>query len=183
MSTFRALVTEDVQPNRLLSLAGGNGVPSISITTPGGSPDFRSTGELKAEQVVIVTLRNDPVWQVEAGEDLSAGTYVEVGDDGVVVSSQGEGFGYVAEAVQAGDLAKVVRKSSGSGPQGPQGPQGPKGDPGPEGPEGPQGPKGDKGDQGEQGPVGPKGDKGDPGEVTQEEFDALEARVAALEGN
>ena len=28
---------------------------------------------------------------------------------------------------------------------------------------------------------GPKGDKGDPGEVTQEAFDALEARVAALE--
>lgn len=175
MSTFRALVTEDVQPNRLLSLAGGNGIPTISITPPGGSPDFRSTGELKAEQVVTVTLRNDPVWQVEAGEDLTAGTYVQVGESGVVVASE-EGFGYVAEAVQAGELAKVVRKSSGggSGPQGPQGPQGPKGDPGPEGP---AGPKGDKGDR------GAKGDKGDPGEVTQEEFDALEARVAALEGN
>lgn len=42
-----------------------------------------------------------------------------------------------------------------------------------------QGPKGDKGDKGDPGPQGPKGD---PGEVTQAQFDALEARVAALEG-
>lgn len=43
------------------------------------------------------------------------------------------------------------------------------------GSEGPRGPKGDKG------ATGDKGDKGDPGEVTQAAFDALEARVAALE--
>lgn len=70
------------------------------------------------------------------------------------------------------------------GPQGPKGdtgatgPAGPKGD---TGETGPQGPKGDTGAAGATGAKGDKGDKGDPGEVTQEEFDALEARVAALE--
>ncbi|MGN7284339.1 hypothetical protein ACTHP3_05225 [Shouchella rhizosphaerae] len=177
---FRAVVTEDVQPNRLLSLSGGNGVPSISVTPAGGTPDFRSTGALKADQQVIVTLKNDPIWNVEVGEDLSAGTYVEVGENGLAVASESEGFGYVAAAVQAGEVAQVVRKSSGGaqGPQGPRGPQGPKGDPGPEGPEGPQGPAGPKGDTGAK---GDKGDKGDPGFPTEQQWDDLVARVDTLE--
>lgn len=61
------------------------------------------------------------------------------------------------------------------GPEGPQGPKGPKGDDGPEGPKGP------KGDDGDDGPKGPKGDKGDDGFPTEAEWNALVARVEALE--
>lgn len=161
-TSFKAIVTEDVPANRLLSLAGGNGVPTISITPAGGTPDFRSTGELKADTEVTVTLKNDPVWEIEANEDLSAGTYVEVGEDGAVVASESEGFGYVAEAVESGKLAKVVRKSSG-------------GPPGPQGPAGPEGEKGDKGDTGEQGPAGADGFP------TEAQWNALIQRVDALE--
>lgn len=156
MSTFKALVTENVAANRLLSLSGGNGVPQISITTAGGTPDFRSTGELTADTEITVTLKNSPVWQVEAGEDLSAGAYVEVGESGVIVASESTGIGYVAEAVEVGGAAKLVRQASGgSGEQGPRGP------------EGPQGPKGDK------------GDKGDPGDnqFTADEVAALKALI------
>lgn len=61
---------------------------------------------------------------------------------------------------------------------------GPKGD---KGDTGAKGAKGDKGDPGEQGPPGAdgadgaKGDKGDPGFPTEEQWNALVARVEALE--
>ena len=43
------------------------------------------------------------------------------------------------------------------------------------------GPKGDKGDTGAKGAKGDKGDKGDPGFPTEEQWNALVARVEALE--
>ena len=61
---------------------------------------------------------------------------------------------------------------------GPQGPAGPKGD---TGEPGPAGAKGAKGDKGEPGAAGAKGDKGDPGFPTEEQWNALVARVEALE--
>ena len=61
---------------------------------------------------------------------------------------------------------------------GPQGPAGPKGD---TGEPGPAGAKGAKGDKGEPGAAGAKGDKGDPGFPTEEQWNALVARVDALE--
>ena len=64
------------------------------------------------------------------------------------------------------------------GPQGPEGPQGPKGD---QGEPGAKGDKGTKGDKGDPGTPGAKGDKGDPGFPTEEQWNALVARVDALE--
>ena len=61
---------------------------------------------------------------------------------------------------------------------GPQGPAGPKGD---TGEPGPAGAKGAKGDKGEPGAAGAKGDKGEPGFPTEEQWNALVARVDALE--
>lgn len=149
MKTFKALVTEEVVANRLLSLTGGNGIPEISITATGGSPDFRSTGTLNADTEVTVTLKNNPIWDVEAGEELSAGAYVDVGEGGVLVATESTGIGYVAEAVEEGGIAKLVRKASGgSGTPGPEGKQGPKGEPGTDGKDGAQGPAGKDGADG-----------------------------------
>lgn len=157
MRDFKALVKEDVPGNRLLSIKSetqsGEGVLILAVTEPGGTPDFRSTGELKKDTEVFVTMKNDPVWNVEAGEDLTAGTNVAAGENGVVVA--GDGFGYVAESVKAGEIAKVVRKG-GAGERGPRGPQGP------------------------EGPQGPKGPKGDPGKDAEPQFTADE--VSALKG-
>ena len=178
MSTFKALVTEDVAPNRLLSLVGGNGVPKISITPAGGMPDFRSTGALSADSQVTVTLKNNPVWQVEAGEALTAGTHVEAGEGGVLVASESTGIGYVAEAVEEGGLAKLVRKASGgTGERGAQGPKGDKGDPGE------QGPKGDPGADGKDGAQGPAGKDGADGKDAEPQFTAeqVTALLALLE--
>ena len=64
------------------------------------------------------------------------------------------------------------------GPEGPAGPKGDKGDPGAPGADGAKGAKGDKG---EPGAAGAKGDKGEPGFPTEEQWNALVARVEALE--
>ena len=64
------------------------------------------------------------------------------------------------------------------GDTGPEGPAGPKGD---AGEPGPAGAKGAKGDKGEPGAAGAKGDKGEPGFPTEEQWNALVARVDALE--
>src|SRR5690625_890330 len=115
MANFTAIVTEDVPGNRLLSLKtetrDGDDVLTIAVTPAGETPDFRSTGELKADKEVSVTIKDIPVWEVESGSDLTAGANVEVGENGVVVA--GEGFGYVAESVKTGGVAKVVRQASG----------------------------------------------------------------------
>lgn len=162
MTTFKAIVTEEVKADRLLSLTGGNGTPKLAITEVGGTPDFHSTGEITADTKVKVTLKNNSVWLVEAGEDLGAGVFVEVGEEGVLVASEDEGIGYVAEAVEEGGLAKYIRKASGGA-----------------GPQGPRGPKGDKGDKGA---TGAKGTDGKDGFPTETEWDDLVDRVVALEG-
>ena len=54
-------------------------------------------------------------------------------------------------------------------------------EPGPQGEPGPKGDPGDKGDKGDPGTPGTKGDKGEPGFPTEEQWNALVARVEALE--
>ena len=76
------------------------------------------------------------------------------------------------------DAHAIVAEPGPQGPAGPEGPAGPKGD---TGEPGPAGAKGAKGDKGETGAAGAKGDKGDPGFPTEEQWNALVARVDALE--
>ena len=76
------------------------------------------------------------------------------------------------------DAHAIVAEPGPQGPAGPEGPAGPKGD---TGEPGPAGTKGAKGDKGEPGAAGAKGDKGEPGFPTEEQWNALVARVDALE--
>lgn len=62
--------------------------------------------------------------------------------------------------------------------EGVEGPEGPRGPEGPQGPPGADGKDGAKGDQGPEGPRGPAGADGFPSEV---DWNALVARVEALE--
>ena len=76
------------------------------------------------------------------------------------------------------DAHAIVAEPGPQGPAGPEGPAGPKGD---TGEPGSAGAKGAKGDKGEPGAAGAKGDKGEPGFPTEEQWNALVARVDALE--
>ena len=67
------------------------------------------------------------------------------------------------------------------GPKGDKGDKGDPGTPGAKGDKGETGAKGDPGEKGETGAKGAKGDKGEPGFPTEEQWNALVARVEALE--
>ena len=76
------------------------------------------------------------------------------------------------------DAHAIVAEPGPKGDKGDPGEPGPKGDKGEPGPAGADGAKGTKGDPGT---PGAKGDKGDPGFPTEEQWNALVARVEALE--
>ena len=76
------------------------------------------------------------------------------------------------------DAHAIVAEPGPKGDKGDPGEPGPKGDKGEPGPAGTDGAKGTKGDPGT---PGTKGDKGDPGFPTEEQWNALVARVDALE--
>ena len=76
------------------------------------------------------------------------------------------------------DAHAIVAEPGPKGDKGDPGEPGPKGDKGEPGPAGADGAKGTKGDPGT---PGTKGDKGDPGFPTEEQWNALVARVEALE--
>ena len=76
------------------------------------------------------------------------------------------------------DAHAIVAEPGPKGDKGDPGEPGPKGDKGEPGPAGTDGAKGVKGDPGT---PGTKGDKGDPGFPTEEQWNALVARVEALE--
>ena len=169
MNSFTAEVIEDAQPNRLLSLAGGNGMPKIAITKSGGNPDFRSTGPLTADTEINVEIKNNPIWGIEAGADLTAGSYVETGAGGVIVASDSTGIGYVATAVKKGEIAQLVRKAGGAGE---------KGDAGAARKDGAAGAKGEKGDTGAKGATGAAGKDGF---GTEAQYNDIITRLDALE--
>src|SRR5690625_853488 len=161
MSKYKAVVSEDIEANRLMIKSRSRGLFGLSVARSGDTPEFRSTGKLKEGQEVTVTIKDAISWDVEAGEDITAGADVGVGEGGTVVESD-DSFGYAVKSAKPGEKVEIVRVFSGG-----SGEKGPKGDPGPAGKDGKDGAKGETGPQGpkgETGPAGPKGDKGDPGE-------------------
>lgn len=100
----------------------------------------------------------------------------------------GEGkFGLNIEAVYVHTdngnvpLLDYLEDNAATGPQGPEGPQGPAGPEGPEGPQGPAGADGTDGPDGATGATGAPGADGADGFPTEEQWNDLVARVAALE--
>ena len=128
MTTFKAKVTQDIPANRLIGLGGINteGDPEegwetvyLILSKKGWIPDLVSTSDLEKGSVVNVTIKNNPVWKVEASEDLPAGTLVQCDDDGRVKHyrpQDGNHFGFTTHSVKAGEVVEIVRKY-GSMPQ------------------------------------------------------------------
>ena len=122
MTKFKAKVTQDIPANRLIGLGGINteGDPEegwetiyLILSKKGWIPDLVSTSNLEKGSVVEVTIKNNPVWKVEASEDLPAGTLVQCDDDGRVKHyrpEDGNHFGFTTHSVKAGEVVQIVRK-------------------------------------------------------------------------
>lgn len=120
MTTFRAKVVEDIPANRLIGLGGvsrdpeeGWDIPLLIHSRLGWVPDFVTSKELKAGEYVTVSIKDRPIWEVEAAEDLPAGTAVQCTDDGRVkhyVPADGNHIGCTIHAVKAGETVKFFRK-------------------------------------------------------------------------
>lgn len=122
MTKFKAKVTQDIPANRLIGLGGINteGDPEegwetiyLILSKKGWIPDLVSTSNLEKGSVVEVTIKNNPVWKVEASEDLPAGTLVQCDDEGRVKHyrpEDGSHFGFTIHSVKAGEVVEVVRK-------------------------------------------------------------------------
>src|SRR5690625_3478877 len=122
MTTFEAKVIQDIPANRLLALGGINsdgdpneGWETIYLKTSerGWIPDLVTNSELDKDTFVTVTIKNNPIWRVEASQRLPAGTLVMCDDDGRVKSytpTQGNHIGYTTHAVEEGEVVEIVRK-------------------------------------------------------------------------
>lgn len=122
MTKFKAKVLDDIPANRLIGLGGVNrnddpeeGWETVYLKMPnlGQVPDLVSTGALQEGQEVDVTIKNNPVWRVEASERIPAGTLVQCGDDGRVKNykvADGSYLGFTTRAAEVGDVIPVVRK-------------------------------------------------------------------------
>lgn len=186
MAYFIAKASEAVEAYRLLNLTNTDTGALLSIAKAGDTPEFHSTRKLTANENVSVNVAGKKSWQVEAGEAIKEGSFVDVGAGGTVVNAtNGEGIGYVTDTVKVGQIANLVLAASSGG----KGAKGDKGEPGKSayqvavdnGFKGTEqewlaslkGEKGDKGDR------GLKGDKGDPGatQFTEEEVTKLKELI------
>jgi hypothetical protein len=122
LATFKAKVTQDIPANRLVGLGGidteGNreeGWETVYLIPSklGWIPDLVSTGDLKEGDEVNVTIKNNPIWTVEAAENIPAGTLVQCADDGRVKNyhtTDGMYIGFTTHSAQAGEKISFVRK-------------------------------------------------------------------------
>lgn len=122
MATFKAKVIQEIPANRLIALGGINseGNPEegwetiyLKPSELGWIPDLVTSVHLQKDSLVDVTIRDNPIWQVEASQDLPAGTLVMCDEDGRVKSytpSQGNHIGYTTHSVKSGEVVPIVRK-------------------------------------------------------------------------
>ncbi len=122
MTTFEAKVIQDIPAYRLLALGGINsednpseGWETIYLKTSelGWIPDLVTTSDLEEGKTVSVSITNKPAWNVEASQNLPAGTLVMCDVDGRVKSyspDQGNHIGYTTHSVQSGEVVEIVRK-------------------------------------------------------------------------
>lgn len=118
MVKFEAKMHEDVPANRMLQLyrpKKDTGSVYLKMAERTAGPEFVSTSDLKKGETVTVTVRDNTIWKVEAGENIEAGVPVVSGPGGTIVRDirgderQAYSVGYSIESGEKGDVIKIVR--------------------------------------------------------------------------
>src|SRR5699024_6177277 len=125
MTQCEATVVKAIPANRLLALGGVNsegdleeGWETIYLKTAdrGWIADVVMCGERDKDSFVSGSIKDNPVWKVEASQNLPAGSLVMCDVDGRVKSytpSQGNHIGYTTHSVKEGEVVEIVRKYGG----------------------------------------------------------------------
>ena len=112
---IKAVVVGDIPAHRLLWLYASEDGETMRVGLPkerGNYVDFVSTRELKDGEEVTVTIKNDPIWLVEAAEKLLPGANVYADSTGRLIGSYSKhlhSVGYILDAAQEGDVVRLVR--------------------------------------------------------------------------
>jgi|SRR5690625_106952 len=122
MIRLEAKVIQNIPANRLLALGGidsdGNTEEGwetiyLKLSELGWIPDFYTSADLEEGSFVNVSIANNPIWEVEASQNLPAGTLVMCDTDGRVKTyrpEEGAHIGYTTHSVTEGEVVKIVRK-------------------------------------------------------------------------
>lgn len=114
MSKFNATATQNIPANRLTSLTGVDGQDGIFIrlALSEEKADFVTKRDIEEGEEVLVTISDNPVWEVEASTDIPAGVSITVADGGTVAYDNEAimRIGYSINSANAGDTVKFVRK-------------------------------------------------------------------------
>ena len=128
MVTFEAKAIMNIPANRLIAFGGinSNGDPEegwetvyLQLSKKGWIPDLVTHVSIDKDDLVKVSVLNNPVWKAEAAQDLPAGTLVQCDDEGRVKSysvEDGNFIGYTLHSVKSGEVASFVRKYGGFPP-------------------------------------------------------------------
>lgn len=111
----KAKVVGDIPANRLLWLVKSEDGETMTLKLPseGGYPvDLVSKKPLEDGEEVTITITDNKIWRVEAGEKVAPGDNVYADEDGRIISNHPDyrhSVGYVLDAGEEGDIVRMVR--------------------------------------------------------------------------
>lgn len=122
----KAIAFEDIPAKRMMWMVGIGTVPDrdpkniyIGIAKNDGIPDFVSTRDITENEEVIIAIPDEDIWEVEASEEIWAGTQLASTNDGTVknyTTSDTFQVGYSLNHALPGEIVKVARRKKGASP-------------------------------------------------------------------
>ncbi len=118
MVRFKVKLHQDVPANRMLQLyrpKDDTDTVYLKLAERTAGPEFVAKRDLKKGEEVEVAVKDNAIWNVEAGEDIEAGVPVVSGPGGTVVrdirgdARQAYAIGYSISSAKKGEVIRIVR--------------------------------------------------------------------------